>query len=73
MRDSLVTEIIICGACDGNGYIEHNELEDYHRGEYRYWNEKCEQCQQSGRVMKSTVIKYEPFVTADAVMEMLKK
>jgi DnaJ-class molecular chaperone len=60
-------EIILCSSCKGEGKIEESELTDYHRGEYRCWDEMCTRCKGSGR-MKKTVETYqtiEPYTTPE--------
>lgn len=51
-------EIVLCSNCKGEGVIEHAELIDYHKGEYRYWDEPCKTCDGKGRLMKEIVITY---------------
>lgn len=46
--------IIPCMTCEGTGIRECSKLEDYHRGEYAYWNELCYTCEGEGRVLELT-------------------
>ncbi len=56
-------EIIICEGCDGKGLIERNECTSHHNGDYDYWDEKCEKCQGSGRIVRKIITQIidEPF------------
>lgn len=54
-------EIILCTSCNGRGSIEQKELEDYHKGEYRFWDERCETCKGSGRLIRETVVHLSPY------------
>jgi len=53
-RESISTKISICVECEGKGTISKSELQDYHKGEYRYWDVLCGVCKGSGR--QQTVI-----------------
>jgi len=46
--------IVICTHCGGSGTSEHNELTDYHRNDYDYWNEFCSACDGQGRLVKTS-------------------
>jgi len=48
------SEIVICSKCEGKGHLERSELQDYHKGEYRYWDELCSHCEGSGRIITKT-------------------
>lgn len=54
-------KIIICEKCQGKGYIEKSRITSYHKGEYNYWNEQCDQCEGSGRTIKTIRITTRPF------------
>lgn len=54
-------KIIICSKCNGEGVKHCNELTDYHKGIYRHWDEVCEKCEGSGRLLETTTVKTKPY------------
>jgi DnaJ-class molecular chaperone len=59
---STNTKIIICEKCRGTGVVHKSELEDYHRGEYREWDEICPTCHGAGRLEELTTVTIKPYV-----------
>lgn len=55
-------EIILCTECGGKGYINCRELVDYHKGEYKYWTHACNRCKSTGRLVKSVITSFTPFI-----------
>jgi len=74
---SQTTEIIICSRCKGIGIIENSELEDYHKGEYRYWNTVCEFCNGTGRqqveTINSSITPYDDSKVKELIINKLKE
>ena len=56
--------IVLCEKCEGSGYTHHSELTNYHKGEYDDWIDCCWACQGSGRLVKITTVKVEPYIPA---------
>ncbi len=56
-----IEKIIICDDCKGRGIIERERLTDYHNGLYDYWDEKCEKCKGSGRLLEIVEVTTTPF------------
>ena len=54
-------DIIICDNCEGSGIIQKSELSNYHKSEYRSWQEVCLSCQGSGRILKNVVTFKVPY------------
>jgi len=48
------SSIVICSKCEGKGHNDKSELQDYHKGEYRHWEELCRYCKGSGRIITRT-------------------
>jgi len=70
--ENQTTEIIICGACNGDGTKQNQEIDDYHRCEYTYWTTVCESCNGSGRLLKTitvTTAAYSDSTTGDLIEE----
>jgi DnaJ-class molecular chaperone len=65
----VTQQIIICTSCKGKGFHELNELVDYHKGDYRYWNEICTRCRGSGRMIERKTTEYIPFIQLEQVDE----
>jgi len=68
--------ITICEQCEGKGYEDKSELEDYHKGEYRYWEILCRQCKGTGRIITKTetteiTAPYDNKIVNDLEAEML--
>lgn len=72
MQPKVFREIIVCDNCKGHGTIGQSELEDYHRGEYRYWNTVCTKCNGSGRMMQVVTTTVEPYDNSEVTMLKLK-
>ena len=45
--------IVVCSHCNGSGISERDELTDYHRNDYDYWNVLCSGCDGQGRLVKT--------------------
>ena len=54
-------EIILCNKCNGEGVRHHSELQDYHKGEYRYWTTTCPTCEGSGRLEMEVITTFTPY------------
>ena len=63
-----VLEIIVCPECKGYGKKDKSELEDYHRNEYRHWDEACKNCNGLGRIKKITTIKHKILTKKDLTL-----
>lgn len=72
---SETSEVIICKQCEGTGLVGHSELQDYHKGEYRYWNTVCGICKGTGRLKKVVTITEEitPYDNSEVTMLILKQ
>lgn len=53
-----MSDIIICDRCKGHGELQFDVGK--HKSEYKY--KTCDECGGSGRLIKKTFIKKEPFV-----------
>lgn len=42
-----------CTICGGKGYMDKEEMTNYHRMEYTYWYEMCKVCAGNGRVLET--------------------
>lgn len=60
----MINKIVICSECEGSGIIECSELTDYHKRIYDVWDEKCETCKGSGRLIKNIKITTKPYKPA---------
>ena len=74
MQKMKESKILICKTCKGKGTTEHSELQDYHRGEYKYWNEVCWKCKGTGRLLQTitTKIKTVPYDNSEVTLLLLK-
>lgn len=52
-------EIVLCPTCNGRGYRECRELEDYHNNTFFEWKAECARCRGAGRLLKRTAISFE--------------
>ena len=59
---SKTIEIILCTMCKGEGVQRHDEMTSYHKREYTTHVTECKWCNGSGRRLKTTEIKYEPYI-----------
>ena len=66
-------EILICEGCSGSGIVQQSELEDYHKGEYRYWNTVCTMCKGNGRLLKTTEVTIVPYDNPEVSLLLLKE
>ena len=71
----VTSEMLICHVCVGTGIIENSELEDHHRGEYRYWDTVCTMCKGNGRLLKTvtTITTTEPYDNSKVSLLLLKE
>ena len=69
---STKIEIILCTTCNGTGEIEHSELTDDHKHDYRYWTSPCTRCGGAGRLSQTTTVTIEKLPTY-RMEEALKK
>lgn len=61
MKDSTTTEVMLCDNCDGRGKWKTEKLTDYHKREYDTVILDCKQCNNTGRLLVTTVTTVEPF------------
>ena len=54
-------ELVLCHRCKGEGVIHCEECTCYHRGDYDRWNETCDTCKGSGRLIRIETVKYSPY------------
>ena len=45
--------VILCDLCHGFGFIEREEMTDYHKREYTTSRSKCSNCEGDGRLIES--------------------
>lgn len=45
--------IVQCSVCNSSGFVEKQELINYHNHDYDYWNELCPKCNGEGRILKT--------------------
>ena len=53
----MVEKIIICQECKGSGKREKKECTDYHHNDYDVWDEPCDNCDGSGRMVEQILIR----------------
>lgn len=58
-------KIELCDQCEGIGTIDHSELIDYHKRDYKYWKENCSKCKGSGLLEITTTIETKPYKPAE--------
>lgn len=52
-------EIVLCPVCNGRGYTEARELDDYHHNTFFEWKAECSRCWGAGRLIKRTAVSFE--------------
>ena len=57
-----MVEIILCTTCKGSGYGTKHHYTCYHKGEYDVETYPCPKCKGSGRLLRTTTVKEEPYV-----------
>lgn len=72
MSEQASQVILLCDMCDGHGVTGQSELEDYHKGEYKYWNVVCQKCKGSGRLLQTTVTTLGPYDNSEVTLLLLK-
>lgn len=65
IKKSVSNKVVICEPCQGTGLVRREELEDYHRNEYRVWTEPCPRCEGQGRVLEETTVQLLRLVPED--------
>lgn len=48
----------LCSKCNGFGYLNREEIEDYHRNTYDRWREHCDFCNGTGRRITEETVEY---------------
>lgn len=54
-------ETVLCHSCDGRGRQSRHEVTCYHKGEYDVIWMDCVTCNNTGRVVRTTTVTFEPF------------
>ena len=49
-----LNKVVLCSRCNGFGFIEREELYDYHKNDYRTTRENCATCEGDGRMIETT-------------------
>lgn len=50
---SRSNRVVLCDRCNGFGFVETEELTDYHKREYSTSRSKCSRCEGDGRLIES--------------------
>ena len=53
----------MCYGCNGKGTTTQSEETDYHNHIVEHWELTCHKCHGSGRLIETTEITYQPWIT----------
>lgn len=68
-RKNYDNKIELCQPCEGKGYIQRDELTDYHRRDYDRIRSTCGYCEGVGRVVAEKTTVYRPLTELEKTTE----